>query len=108
MIGGARSWQQQTVVLDQALLRLEQLRAPAEELLGEAMAEGFRQGLLVRGAWARVCAGMLFVAIGGTPWKRYSCVDTKPCDSFNRLGSKQSAFQRMDGETSQAVKFCRR
>ena len=51
MIGGARSWQQQTVVLDQARLRLEQLRAPAEELLGEATAEGFRQGLLnvVRG-----------------------------------------------------------
>ena len=46
MIGGARSWQQQTAVLDRARLRLEQLRAPAEELLGEAMAEGFRQGLL--------------------------------------------------------------
>lgn len=46
MIGGARSWQQQTAVLDSARLRLEQLRAPAEELLGEAMAEGFRQGLL--------------------------------------------------------------
>lgn len=45
MIGGARSWHQQTAVLDRARLRLEQLRAPAEELLGEAMAEGFRQGL---------------------------------------------------------------
>ena len=51
MIGGARSWQQQTAVLDRARLRLEQLRAPAAELLGEAMAEGFRRGLLnvVRG-----------------------------------------------------------
>lgn len=34
------------MVFDWAWLRLEQLRAPAEELLGEAMAEGFRQGLL--------------------------------------------------------------
>ena len=46
MTCGARSWQQQTAVLDRARLRLEKLRAPAEELLGEAMAEGFRRGLL--------------------------------------------------------------
>ena len=31
-------------------LRLEQLRAPAEELLGEVMAEGFGQGFFERGA----------------------------------------------------------
>ena len=55
MTGGARSWQQQTAGLDRARLRLEKLRAPAEELLGEAMAEGFRRGLLnVMGEWGFV------------------------------------------------------
>ena len=95
------------MVLDQARLRLEQLRAPAEELLGEVMAEGFRQGLLnvVRERGFVPECYLLQLAVHHGSGTR---VDTKPCDSFNRLGSKQSAFQRMDGETSQAVKFCRR
>lgn len=42
-VGEPRSWQNGTVVVDRVRLRLEQNREPNGEILGEAIAEAFRQ-----------------------------------------------------------------
>lgn len=43
-VGAPRRWYEGTVVQDRTQLRLRQLRVPQDDLLGEAIAEAFRQG----------------------------------------------------------------
>lgn len=43
-VGQSQSWQNGTAVIQRIRMRLEEARAPADDLLGEAIAEAFNQG----------------------------------------------------------------
>lgn len=100
-IGSQRWWHGGAPNAERFRLTLRELRAPSDELLGEAMAEAYNQGLreVVRDRRYVPEEYLLKFVLHDNYYAHASC------DAVNGLASWKSAVARVDGKISEAIEF---